>query len=251
MVMMRQTLFFSSSSRLSSSAKAAQPSTLTHQACGCHPPPPASCTNHAGLSPIPPPGPAAALPAGSRTVPNPRLHGMLTLIHAVEQLIHVAVLIAVAVLLPDGAVLVAQHHQLAVSAPARGKVWDLHNDGAADKQRKGACTHVPPLRRAGSKVALGRAPALCCTAAGGGRQDCSHPAVWETGLCAEPDRAGQVFFYHSIATAPLRWNDPPQKHAAPGWKWDLFCTRPAEAETGRGLAPAGRDSRGAWIGPQS
>lgn len=64
-----------------------------------------------------------------------------TFVHPVQDGLQHVLAVAVAVLLPHGAVLAAQHHQLAVAVAQRGEVRDLHDDRPVNQQ------HITSIRR--------------------------------------------------------------------------------------------------------
>lgn len=57
----------------------------------------------------------------------------LTFIHAIQNSFQHFVAIAIAMLLPDGAVFAAEHHKLSVSSAQRGEMRDLHDNGSVEE----------------------------------------------------------------------------------------------------------------------
>lgn len=75
---------------------------------------------------------AKGLEGGSESYKG--LEGPLTFVHPVQDCFQHVLAVAVAVLLPHGAVLAAQHHQLTVAVAQRGEVRDFHDDRPANQQ---------------------------------------------------------------------------------------------------------------------
>lgn len=65
-------------------------------------------------------------------------HSQPTFIHAIQELVEVFSLIIILVFLPCLSILTSQHDQLALLAPQRAKMGDLHNDWPGGRQYIGA-----------------------------------------------------------------------------------------------------------------